>query len=64
MQNFIFHNPVKIYFGQGQIAQLREAIPPNKTTIMITYGKGSIKENDVYNQVITALSEIIFPVKL
>lgn len=56
MQNFIFHNPVKIYFGQGQIASLCEAIPSNKA-IMVTYGKGSIKKNGVYDQVMSALQK-------
>lgn len=57
MQNFIFHNPTKIYFGTGQIAALSAAIPANKQTIMITYGKGSIKQNGVYDQVIAALKK-------
>ena len=27
MQNFIFHNPVKIVFGRGSIAELPKLIP-------------------------------------
>ena len=30
MQNFTFYNPVKIYFGKGEIVQLKNAIPKNK----------------------------------
>lgn len=57
MQNFIFQNPTKIYFGKGQIAALGSAVPSSVRNIMITYGKGSIKTNGVYDQVIAALRE-------
>lgn len=57
MQNFIFHNPTKIYFGKGQITALNEAIPQSSQAIMITYGKGSIKQNGVYDQVMRALQQ-------
>lgn len=55
MQNFILYNPVKIYFGKGEIAQLKNALPKNKK-ILLTYGGGSIKKNGVYDQVKAALS--------
>lgn len=54
VENFTFYNPVKIYFGKGQVAQLREEIPRNKKVLM-TYGGGSIKSNGVYDQVMKAL---------
>ena len=54
MNNFIFHNPVKIAFGKGQICQISNFID-KKETIMLTYGGGSIKKNGVYNQVMNAL---------
>jgi NADP-dependent alcohol dehydrogenase len=56
MQNFIFHNPTKIYFGKGQIAALDAATPVN-ATILLTYGGGSIKHNGVYEQVKQALGK-------
>ncbi len=55
MTNFTYYNPVKIVFGKGMIAELRELIPPN-VKVMITYGGGSIKKNGVYDQVRGALS--------
>ena len=55
MNNFIFHNPTKIIFGKNQISQLANQISQDKR-ILITYGSGSIKQNNVYDQVITALS--------
>lgn len=55
MMNFVFHNPVKILFGQGQIAAIAREIPRD-ATILMTYGGGSIKANGVYDQVMAALS--------
>lgn len=54
MKNFVFHNPVKIIFGKGQIASLAGEIPKN-AKILMTYGGGSIHRNGVYNQVKDAL---------
>jgi NADP-dependent alcohol dehydrogenase len=55
MLNFELQNPVKILFGEGQIAQLRKEIPQNAKVLML-YGGGSIKRNGVYDQVTEALS--------
>ncbi len=56
MQNFIFHNPTRILFGEGQIAALDTEIPAN-ARVMITCGGGSIKTNGVLAQVQAALGE-------
>lgn len=55
MYNFIFQNPTKLVFGQGQIAQLATLIPTDKC-IMMVYGGGSIFKNGIYDQVKKALS--------
>jgi NADP-dependent alcohol dehydrogenase len=52
--NFSYVNPTKIYFGQNQIASIKEAIPANQKVLVI-YGGGSIKKNGVYDQVADAL---------
>lgn len=54
MNNFSFHNPTKIVFGEGQISALTKLIPEN-ARILLTYGGGSIKKNGVYDQVVKAL---------
>lgn len=54
MESFSYYNPVKIIFGEGQIAELAKEIPLDKR-ILMTYGGGSIKKNGVYDQVKTAL---------
>lgn len=54
MQNFIFSNPTKIAFGEGQIKELANLLPQD-ARILVTYGGGSIKNNGVYDQVVAAL---------
>ena len=54
MQNFIFSNPTKIAFGEGQIKELANLLPSD-ARILVTYGGGSIKNNGVYAQVAAAL---------
>ena len=54
MDNFIFLNPVKLIMGRGMIARLIKEIPSDKR-IMITFGGGSVKKNEVYQQVKEAL---------
>ncbi|CAM3647397.1 Alcohol dehydrogenase YqhD [Vibrio aerogenes CECT 7868] len=51
---FTYSNPTTIFFGQGQIAAIKNAIPADKKVLMI-YGGGSIKKNGVYEQTKTAL---------
>ncbi|MDV6250289.1 iron-containing alcohol dehydrogenase [Vibrio sp. EA2] len=52
--NFSYVNPTKIYFGQNQIASIKQAIPEDQK-VLIIYGGGSIKKNGVYDQVADAL---------
>ena len=54
MENFNFHNPVKILFGKGKINELANEIPKN-AKVLVAYGGGSIKNNGVYDQVMTNL---------
>ncbi|MGQ4005219.1 iron-containing alcohol dehydrogenase [Francisellaceae bacterium CB300] len=55
MQNFEYYNPVKIFFGEGEISRLSQAIAKDKKILML-YGGGSIKKNDVYDQVVKVLA--------
>ena len=56
MENFIYHNPTKIFFGEGQISQLKQAIDKD-SKILFLYGGGSIKSNGVYQQIIDSLAD-------
>lgn len=51
MKNFTFYNPVKIVFGKETINQLESLLPRNKKILMV-YGGGSVKKNEIYDQVI------------
>ncbi|HCE1878586.1 iron-containing alcohol dehydrogenase [Vibrio parahaemolyticus] len=53
--NFSYVNPTKIFFGQQQIAAIKDAIPAVQRVLVI-YGGGSIKKNGVYDQVAEALT--------
>ncbi len=55
MNNFNYINPVKILFGKGKIKDLTKNINSN-SKILITYGKGSIKKNGIYDDVKQQLS--------
>lgn len=57
MEAFTFHNPTRVHFGVGTIAKLGEELAKggHKNCIMIA-GGGSIKQNSVYDQVISSLS--------
>ncbi len=54
MNNFEYYCPTRIVFGKGTIVKLSELIDKNKK-ILILSGGGTIKQNGVYDQVMTAL---------
>lgn len=53
MQNFEYHNPTKIIFGEGTIPRLADVVPNGP--VLLLYGGGSIKSNGVYDQVLRSL---------
>jgi alcohol dehydrogenase YqhD (iron-dependent ADH family) len=57
MQNFIFENPTKIIFGQGQISRAGKEVARFGRKVLLAYGLESIKKNGVYDQVISSLRE-------
>lgn len=60
MENFIFHNPVKVLFGKNQIAQINNEVPQDKR-VMIVYGGGSVVKTGVLQRVKDALeNDIVF----
>ncbi|ECJ0310144.1 iron-containing alcohol dehydrogenase [Salmonella enterica] len=54
MDNFSYYNPVRIYFGAGQVARIADEITQDKR-VMVIYGQGSVKSNGILNQVKTTL---------
>lgn len=54
MQNFTFHNPTRILFGRGRIAEIRHEIPIG-ARVLITYGGGSVVRTGTLDEVKAAL---------
>lgn len=54
MKSFTYFNPVRIVFGKGKIANLDKLVP-EKASILIVIGGGSVKKNGILEQVTTAL---------
>lgn len=56
MEKFVFENSTKVYFGKDCVTeQLAAAAAPYGKTVMLAYGGGSIKENGVYDTVMSIL---------
>lgn len=56
MNNFIFENTTKVYFGKGCVKEYLACITGKYgNNIMLCYGGGSIKENGIYDEVMESL---------
>lgn len=51
MNNFIFQNATKVYFGQGCVKEYLSCLTRNANTVLLAYGGGSIRKNGVYDEV-------------
>ena len=57
MNNFIFENKTKVYFGKGGVKESLGSLLGNYgETIMLAYGGGSIKRNGVYDEIMGILN--------
>lgn len=56
MRDFIFHNPVKSYFGKGQARHIAQEVERVEGAVLVVYGGGSIKRNGAYDDVMAALA--------
>jgi alcohol dehydrogenase YqhD (iron-dependent ADH family) len=57
MENFIMHNPTSLHFGRGVVNDLGKTLKPYGSRALLVYGKGSVKRNGVYDDVIRQLRE-------
>ncbi len=53
--NFCYSNPVKLYFGEDALSFLPGELGKYGKTVMLVYGKGSIKKTGLYDQVTSLL---------
>lgn len=57
MNNFIFENKTKVYFGKGGVNEYLGSLLKNYgDTVLLAYGGGSIKRNGVYDEVVGILN--------
>lgn len=57
MNDFIFHNPDKVYFGRNQICHLPAELLKFGRKVLLVYSGGSIKQNGLYDQIIGLLKD-------
>ena len=55
MENFVAYNPVILHFGENVINDLGNTVSSYGKNVLLIYGKGSIKTNGVYDQVVKQL---------
>lgn len=57
MNNFVFENKTKVYFGKGGVKEYLGGLLANfGETVMLAYGGGSIKCNGVYDEIMGILN--------
>lgn len=56
MNNFIFQNATKTYFGQGCVKEYLACLVKDSTTVLLAYGGGSIKRSGIYDEVVGILT--------
>lgn len=58
MNNFIYSNTTKVYFGKGGVKEYLASLVKNYgDTVMLAYGGGSIKRNGIYDEITAILEE-------
>lgn len=58
MNNFIYENKTKVYFGKGGVKEYLCCLLKNVgDTVMLAYGGGSIKKNGIYDEVTAILQK-------
>ncbi|MBN1971584.1 MAG: iron-containing alcohol dehydrogenase [Candidatus Delongbacteria bacterium] len=55
--DFTYKNPTTIHFGKGSMTKLGEELQNYGETIMLAYGKDSIKKSGLYDEIISVLSK-------
>ena len=55
MNNFIYENGTKVYFGRGCVREFLTCLVKEYSTVMMAYGEGSVKKNGIYDEVLSIL---------
>lgn len=61
MDNFVFYNPTKVYFGKNQLCNLGMELKKFGQKVLFVYGGNSLKASGLYDQIMSELkkSELI-----
>lgn len=57
VNNFVYYNPTRIYFGNEQLVHLGEEVKKYGSRAILVYGGGSIKKNGLYDKIMEVLRE-------
>lgn len=56
MNNFIYENKTKVYFGKGGVKEYLSCLLKKYNTVMLAYGGGSVKKNGIYDEIVGILN--------
>ncbi|WP_301108680.1 iron-containing alcohol dehydrogenase [Sporosarcina sp.] len=62
MDNFVFQNPTKLIFGEGQLQRLSKELSAFGKRVLLVYGGGSIKRNGLYDELMNIFAANDFKV--
>lgn len=58
MNNFIFENSTKVFFGKSCVSEhLANILKNHGNNVMLAYGGGSVKKNGIYDNVVKILTD-------
>ena len=57
LYDFTYYNPTKIHFGKDSLKQLKAELANYGDTVLLAYGKNSIKKIGLYDKLIAILNE-------
>ena len=55
--DFTYYNPTKIHFGKDSLSNLSDELKNYGDTILLMYGKGSVKKSGLYDKVVGILND-------
>lgn len=55
MNSFVYHIPVKVYFGENQLSNLGSELKQYGSRVLLTYGGGSIKKLGLYDKIVAEI---------
>ena len=55
--DFDYYNPTHVYFGKNALSNLRGELDNYGDTVLLVYGKGSVKKTGLYDSVLAILKD-------